>query len=89
MLYQRLGTKPKVDTAGNVVLDEHARAKDILLVVMPLFTASLAYWTGARATTEAKEEANQAKKQLNAVIDVAGQDTLVEAKAKHSDAFTD
>jgi hypothetical protein len=39
VVYQHLGIKPEGDTAGKVVLDEFQRSKDILLVVLPLFTA--------------------------------------------------
>jgi hypothetical protein len=94
VVWSRLGMEPKVNQSGAVVLDEYARAKDILLVVMPLFTASLAYWTGARGTTEAKEEAKEAKeesnqvtKQLDAVLDSSPEGVLQKAKQDHPEAF--
>jgi hypothetical protein len=87
VVYQKLGMKPEVDTAGKVVLDEYQRAKDILLVVLPLFTAALAYWTGSAGTTQAKQEANETKKQLNAVLDSSPEGVLERAKQAHPEAF--
>jgi hypothetical protein len=87
VVYQRLGVKPEVDKAGNVVLDEYGRAKDILLVVLPLFTAALAYWTGSAGTTQAKQEATATKKQLNAVLDSSPEGVLEKAKHAHPEAF--
>jgi hypothetical protein len=83
----RIGVKPVVEN-GNVVLDEWNRAKDILLVVLPLFTATLAYWVGQRGTAEAKEEAAGAKAQLDAVIDSSPEGILKRAKNDHPDAFS-
>jgi uncharacterized membrane protein len=89
IVYQRLGVKPEVDTTGKVVLDEFQRAKDILLVVLPLFTAALAYWTGSAGTTQAKQEAKETKKQLNAVLDSSPEGVLEKAKTAHPEAFAD
>jgi hypothetical protein len=72
---------------GAVVLDQWSRAEDILLVVLPLFTATLAYWVGVQGTTEAKKEAQGAKQQLNAVLDQSPVDVLKKAKAAHPEAF--
>lgn len=88
IVYQRLGMKPEVDDAGNVVLDEYQRAKDILLVVLPMFTGALAYWTGSQGTTEAKQEAKDAKQQLDAVIDASPAGILIKAKTEHPEAFS-
>jgi hypothetical protein len=85
---QRIGTKPVVDTEGNIVLDEWARAKDILLVVLPLFSAALAFWVGSQGTTEAKKEAEGTKKKLEAVIDSSPEGLLKKAKLDHPDAFS-
>jgi hypothetical protein len=87
VVYQRLGMKPEVDQAGKVVLDQYQRAKDILLVVLPLFTAALAYWTGSAGTTQAKQEATETKKQLNAVLDSSPEGVLSKAKQEHPEAF--
>ena len=87
---QRIGVKPEVEN-GNVVLDEWSRAKDILLVVLPLFSASIAYWVGAQVgakeTNEAKSEAAGAKDKLEAVLDASPQGTLESAKEAHPEAF--
>jgi hypothetical protein len=84
----KIGVKPEMNR-GNVVLDQYARAKDILLVVLPLFSASLAYWVGSSGTQEAKQEAVNAKKQLDAVIDVSPEGVLGKARDKHGDAWGD
>jgi hypothetical protein len=83
---QKLGVKPEVEN-GNVVLDEFGRAKDILLVVLPLFSAALAYWVGASGTQDAKKDAEGAKEKLDAVIDSAPQGSLQKAKEMHPDAW--
>lgn len=95
IVYQRIGMKPEIDMAGNVILDEYQRAKDILLVVLPLFTAALAYWTGSQGTTQAKKEAKDArqetgdaKRQLEAVIDSSPEGVLKRAKDEHPEAFS-
>ena len=83
----RIGVKPVVEN-GSVVLDEWTKAKDILLVVLPLFTATLAYWLGARGTAEAKDEAAGAQMKLDAVIDSAAEPGILEtARRRHPDAF--
>jgi hypothetical protein len=82
----RIGVKPTVEN-GNVTLDEYQRAKDILLVVFPLFSASLAYWVGSSGTRDAKQEATDAKKQLNAVVDASPEGVLDKARQLHPDAF--
>ena len=83
---QKVGVRPEVEN-GNVVLDQFGRAKDILLVVLPLFSAALAYWVGASGTQDAKEEAEGTKEKLDAVIDSAPQGSLQKAKEMHPDAW--
>jgi hypothetical protein len=83
----RIGLKPEVDSSGKVVLDQYGRAKDILLVVLPLFSAALGYWVGSSGTQEAKNEAAGAKEKLDAVIDSAPAGTLQKAKEMHGDAW--
>jgi hypothetical protein len=83
----KLGVKPEVDSAGNVVLDEFQRSKDILLVVLPLFTAALGYWVGTRGESAAKEDADKAKDQLDAVVDSADKGILADARRSHPEAF--
>jgi hypothetical protein len=89
-----INVQPVVNASGAVVLDEYARAKDILLVVLPLFTATLAYWVGAKGTSDAKEETAEAKKQtektqaqLNAVVDVSDRGILKNAMTEFPEAF--
>ena len=88
LVANRLGMKPELDNAGNVVLDQYGRAKDILLVVLPLFSAAVAYWVGSSGTQDAKKEAAGAKKQLDAVIDQSPEGVLQKAKQAHPEAFT-
>jgi len=94
MVATRINVQPVVNASGAVVLDEYARAKDILLVVLPLFTATLAYWVGAKGTSDAKEETAEAKKQtektqaqLNAVVDVSDRGILKNAMTEFPEAF--
>jgi len=63
----QLGQAPIIQN-GNVILDEFQRAKDILIVVLPLFSASVAYWLGSREVAEAKNEMVKAR-QETAVAD--------------------
>ncbi|MEX0666096.1 MAG: hypothetical protein WD598_15200 [Acidimicrobiia bacterium] len=83
----RIGVKPEV-VDGKVVLDEWARAKDILLVVLPLFSAALAFWVGNQGTADAKKDAEGAKKQLDAVIDASPEGVLKKAMADHPESFS-
>lgn len=82
-----LDVAPEVNAQGAVVLDQFQRAKDILLVVFPLFSASVAYWVGSSGTAEAKKDVAAAQGQMNAVLDKAPQGTLEQAKAAHPDVF--
>jgi hypothetical protein len=83
----RLGTKPVVEN-GSVSLDEWGRARDILTVLLPLFSATIAYWVGSQGTTDARKEAATAKAKLDAVIDSGPEGMLVKAKQQHPDAFS-
>ncbi len=83
----RLGLAPTKDDAGNIVLDQFQRAKDILIVVLPLFSAALAYWVGSQGISAAKEEAASAKGKLDAVLDVSPEGILKRAKELHPTAF--
>ncbi|MHB8467651.1 MAG: hypothetical protein ACYDH6_03100 [Acidimicrobiales bacterium] len=87
LVAQRLNVMPKLDDKGAVVLDEFQRAKDVLLVVLPLFTAVVAFFVGNQGTADAKKEATGARKQLQAVVDSAPIGTLQQAKSAHPDAF--
>ncbi len=83
----RLGVPPTKDPEGNIVMDEFQRAKDILIIVLPLFSASIAYWVGSSGTEAAKKEATDSKKKLDAVLDASPQGILAKAKAAHPEAF--
>ena len=87
IVYSRLGTDAAVDDSGVVIKDEFQRAKDILLVVLPLFSAALAYFVGSQGTAGAKEEAATAKTQLDAVLDSSPEGILKTAKLQHPEAF--
>lgn len=87
LVAQRLGVKPVVNDKGAVELDEFQRAKDILLVVLPLFSAAVAFWVGNSGAKDAKQEAAEDKKKLNAVIDVSGEGILEKAQDAHPEAF--
>jgi hypothetical protein len=82
----KIGVKPVVEN-GNVVLDEWERSKDILIIVLPLFSAALAFWVGGQGEAAAKQEAEGAKQQLEAVIDVSPEGILKKAKSEHPEAF--
>ena len=63
-------------------------------MVLPLFSAALAYWVGSSGTQDAKQAAADAnkeaagtKKQLDAVLDTTGVGTLQKAKEMHPDAW--
>jgi hypothetical protein len=90
----RLGTAPVKDQGGNIVLDEYQRAKDILLVVLPLVTTTFGYWFGAqgreraeRQVNDAKQAADSAETKYRAVLSVAPPDILQEAKKFYPGAF--
>lgn len=82
----RLDLPPVKDSAGNIV-DQFQRAKDILTVVLPLFSASIAFWVGSSGTVAAKKDAAESKQQLNAVLDASPEGLLRKAKDMHPDAF--
>jgi hypothetical protein len=86
LVARRLGTRPVVEN-GAVVLDEFQRAKDILIVLLPLFSASVAYWIGNKGVEKAHEDAGAARAQLTAVLDQAPADVLTKAREKHPDSF--
>jgi len=87
LVADRINVRPVVEN-GAVVLDEWQRAKEILLVVLPLFSAALAYWVGSQGTTEAKKEAAGAKQKLDAVLDSSPEGILKKAKEEHPEAFS-
>jgi hypothetical protein len=62
LVRDKIGATPQLDSEGNVILDEWQRAKDILLVVVPLFTAAMGYWIGSKESATAAEKADKAEK---------------------------
>ncbi|RMB60212.1 hypothetical protein [Tessaracoccus antarcticus] len=91
----RIGTAPTRDTAGTTVVDEYQRAKDILLVVLPLTATALGYWFGAQGKASAEnkaakadEKANQATAALTAVVATSREPELLNhARTKYPEAF--
>ena len=86
LVAQRLGVEPVVRNSS-VVLDEFQRSKDILLVVLPLFSAAIAYWVGSREAKDAKEEASETKEKLDAVLAQGPDDLLRKARVAYPEAF--
>lgn len=84
---KRLGMPPTKDAAGNIIIDEFQRAKDVLVIVLPLFTASIAYWVGSQGTTEAKNDAEKSREKLEAVVSEAPADVVERARTKYPEAF--
>ncbi|WP_033289246.1 hypothetical protein [Amycolatopsis jejuensis] len=91
VVYTRLGTPSTDGTA----FDEFQRAKDILLVVLPLLTTALGYWFGSagrqqaeRKADQAKHDADKAQRKLAGVLDSSAvPDLLEKAKNKDPEAF--
>jgi hypothetical protein len=68
VVLNRLGTPPRVNSKGAVVVDQYQRATDILFVVFPLATAAVGYWFGNQGRARAQEEAEQAQSKVTAVL---------------------
>lgn len=91
----RLDTAPTTDAEGHVILDEYGRAKDILLVVLPLLTTVVGYWFGAlgkekadEKAAQAEERAEAAKARTEAIAMVSSEpDLLRKAQQQYPDAF--
>lgn len=90
-LYQvsmRLGTAPTKDGQGNVLVDEYQRAKDILLVVLPLVTTAVGYWFGVQGKEKAEDKADQAKEEAKAIVATSeDSDLLSKAREKYPRSF--
>jgi len=87
---RRLGTEPKVDGDGKVLVDEYQRAKDILLVVLPLLTTAFGYWFGAHGKEKAEATAARAQEESKALVATsADPDLLAKAREKYPTAFAD
>lgn len=83
----RLGKAATLDPEGNIILDEFQRAKDILIIVLPLFTAAIGYWVGNQGVSEAKKDAKQSEEKVNAVLSEAPADVIERARTKYPGAF--
>ena len=91
----RIGEAPMKDGAGNITVDTYQRAKDVLVLVLPLFSAAIGYWLGSVGKEKAdagKEnaEAAAAKKAqaLDAVLGVSNDEELLQrARDTFPDAF--
>jgi hypothetical protein len=85
-----LGAAPTKDGQGTVVVDRYQRAKDILLVVLPLVATALGYWFGAQGKEQEQQRAESARKQLDAVVAASSEpDLLQRARASYPTAFGD
>ena len=90
----QISTFPTRDNEGHV-LDTYQRAKDVLLVVLPLLTTALGYWFGAagRENAEAKaiqamSDARRTQQKLEGVLGSSQeQDLLSKAQSLYPDAF--
>lgn len=90
----QISTFPTRDNEGHV-LDTYQRAKDVLLVVLPLLTTALGYWFGAagRENAEAKaiqamSDARRTQQKLEGVLGSSREhDLLSKAQSLYPDAF--
>lgn len=87
VVWQKLSVQPVLSDDGKVIFDEYARAKDVLLVVVPLLTLALGYWFGAQGTAKAEEKAEKAEKKLQATLSVGSTDLYEEAMKLDPKAF--
>jgi hypothetical protein len=93
-VYGVIDKPPTVNDKGEVTLDVYQRAKDILLVVLPLLTTALGYWFGAKESENAKTEKDTAvqekektQRRLTAVLDSSQTPLWEAAKLKDAAAF--
>lgn len=83
----KLGIAPVKDATGSV-LDEYQRAKDILLVVLPLVTTAFGYWFGARGKDKAEDDAAVARRELTAVLATSDNPKLLrQSRENYPDMF--
>ena len=94
LVARHIGDAPVVDTHGDVVLDKFQRAKDILLVVLPLLTTALGYWFGSEGKDQAEGKVKQAQKtaeneqtKVQALLQVTPEDQVKAAKKQYPVAF--
>lgn len=83
-----MGSAPIRDAAGNVTVDSFQRAKDVLLVVLPLVTTCFGYWFGTQGREKAEKREQAANEKFNAVIATSKDPAiLAEARLKYPEAF--
>jgi hypothetical protein len=87
-----IGTVPVYNNDGSLKMDEYARAKDILVLLLPLLTTAAGFWLGSLGTGQAQKQAAAAQDQRSAILSVAppmpdGMDVLTAAKTAHPAAF--
>lgn len=94
VVWQKLSVQPVLSEDGKVIFDEYARAKDVLLVVVPLLTLALGYWFGAQGTAKAEEKAQKEEKkaeetnaQLKEALGLLPADLYQQAVAEKPKAF--
>ena len=81
VVLNRLGTAPRVNSQGAVIVDQYQRATDILFVVFPLAAAAVGYWLGNQGRARAQEQAQQAQSRLTAVLGSSGDAELLKKAA--------
>lgn len=90
VVYENLSIQPALSEDGKVIFDQFARAKDVLLAVLPLLTLALGYWFGTQGTAKAEEKADEAKQEANSakeqVVAIVGASTDVDLLAKAQQA---
>jgi hypothetical protein len=87
-VWQTLGKPPQYLPDGKTIqMDEFARAKDILILILPLLTTAVGYWLGSQGTAQAEVKAKQAEAKKDAVLSVSPPNMLAEAQKQHPDAF--
>ena len=94
-----IGTQPVLNKDGTVQMDAYARAKDILVLLLPLLTTAADFWLGSQGTGQAQKqaeaattEAKKAQDQRSAILSVAppmpgNKDLLTVARDAHPAAW--
>ena len=82
-----LGRAPVYNSTGTLAIDEYSRAKDILVLILPLLTTAVGYWLGSQGTAKAEDRAKKAEDQKSAVLSVSADGALEKARKANPDAF--
>ncbi|MEU0794894.1 hypothetical protein ABZ342_32950 [Amycolatopsis sp. NPDC005961] len=93
-MYAAIGS-PVTKNSDGTTVDQFQRAKDILLVVLPLLTTALGYWFGSAGRQQAEDKADQAhdvagktQRKLESVLASSTEQNLLEkAMVKDPEAF--